>query len=111
MAEEKKAVTTKVAMAATSPVNQAIDGAPVIYIDGVIGFGYARGIVLLNLYQDRLTVNPERGPNQEGGITRTVCARLVMNKVVAAELIKWLKKSLEGIEAESGSDALAQKAD
>lgn len=109
MAEEKQAVTASVAMAATSPVNQAIDSAPVIYLDGAVGFGYARGIVLLNLYQDRLTVNPARGLDQEGGITRTVCARLVMNKIVATELVQWLRKSLEGTETETGKDAPAPK--
>lgn len=88
MADEKKEVGFK--MLANAPVEQAIETAPNIYIDGAVGLAVADGMVRFNLYQDRGTLNPAN-PEASTTVTRVVCARLIMTQTTAQQIARWLE--------------------
>jgi len=96
---EAKTSSVVMTIGLTSPVEQALETAPVIYIDGAVGFATAREMVTVNLYQDRLTIRPDEEQDQKQGVTRTVCARLVMPRRVAYDFRNWLTTALDGSEA------------
>ena len=52
-------------------------------------------MVRFNLYQDRLTVTPEKEGDPDTAITRTICARLVMPLSTMQKIHAWLGKAID----------------
>lgn len=84
------------------PVDQALSTAPLLQVDGAVGFALADGFARFNFYQDRLTIDPAN--LEQDMITRVVCARMVMSVPAARRLQKWLGDAISGVEAKEGKD-------
>lgn len=94
MADKDKEDELTIQMGPKVPVVQALESAPVIYVDGAVGLGISEGEARFNLYQDRLTVSPEQEGDPDKAITRTVCARLVMSVSTMQKIQKWLGEGI-----------------
>lgn len=80
----------------------AIESAPVLYVDGMQGFtlgvGTAGGMVKINLFvdlQDLVPHRPERSAPIEATLTRRVVARLVMTPQTLVAIAEWLSPKAE----------------
>lgn len=94
MADKDREDELMVQMGPKEPVVHALESAPVIFVDGAVGLGVGDGLVRFNLYQDRLTVSPEKEPDPGTAMTRTVCARLVMTLSTMQKIQKWLGEGI-----------------
>lgn len=94
MSEEEKP-TPRTGTIKFAAHTQALETAPVIHVDGAIGFLITNGLCKFNLYQDRNTIAESEGRALE----RVVAARLVMTPDVARSLTKWLTDSLAQVDA------------
>lgn len=78
-----------------SSVDQGIEHAPVLQVDGALGLVTTDDLVRFNFYQDLLAISP---PKEAGGfptepqIVRRVAARIVMSKKVFVEFHNWLSQ-------------------
>ncbi len=94
MGDEEPADTGITHVPLDARIDQALENAPVMFIDGAVGMGISGGIVRFNLFQDRVTADPS-GKDAATFITRMVCARMIMTAKVAHELGTWLLKAVE----------------
>lgn len=100
MADKDKKDESMVQMGPKEQVVPALESAPVIFVDGAVGLGVGDGVARFNLYQDRLTVSPEKESDPDTALTRTVCARLVMTLSTMQKIQKWLGEAIDNMPKE-----------
>lgn len=101
LADKDKKGAVMVQVGPEKPVVHALESAPLIFVDGAVGLGVAEGMARFNLYQDRLTVSPEQEEDPDKGITRTICARLVMTLNTMQKIHAWLGTAIDKMQEES----------
>jgi hypothetical protein len=88
-------------------LGQNMESAPIIYVDGAIGFAVLNGVARLNLYQDRLTISSVKDASPAE--TRVIAARLVMPVETVVALYRWLGDKVPDIEQQMQAAAQAVK--
>jgi len=67
-------------------------GAPIIYVDGLQGFGITDGIVKINVIQDLLVAS------NDAAVKRQVAARLVMTFDQLKKIGIWINTRIDDVE-------------
>lgn len=91
-------------------VDQALNVAPEIFVDGAQGLSVSEGVVRINFYQDKmLTVMSDEDKDV---VRRTICLRMVLTHKTLIQFYQWLTSPVERLQElqSSASEEEAQGA-
>lgn len=107
MADETSRPKTKTGVMKVEQINEALDSAPVIHVDGGSGIAIIGENVRFNFTHDKLkTYKFSEDVETIDLIERAVCARLVMSPVAFVGLVDWLEKFVNetGLRSKTAQD-------